>query len=1526
MSFPVNLQALPSDVLEEVFTPENVRVRTSVNSLTPLGFPKSRSALWDGKPAGEKLHLQLCSHRKPRLVLMEKALRLAQRHVRHTNKPNLHCFFLGLVSIDSDEEGITVTLDRFDPGREQTGSSGRVPSAMLPGDILVPFLFSTQAETTFDPVVQSEAELLHCFKVLQQYVSSRQTLDLSQLLKIRGRVVCSKQSDAALFSLSWSAVCPSVSVEVQPVRAIPIIPTALLRSLTSINQPLQHTSSRQRGFLTMDQTRKLLLLLESDPKASNLPLVGIWLTGVTHIYNPQVWAWCMRFLFQLRPPRPSSVRERSVSLYQQVASVDSQTLQCELGSHVPSRQMEVFTKAQSSLNSTSSPAAALPSVSDQDSGVEDEDLSPRPSPSPHAPAQQTRRIQPSVPELSLLIDGSFSSNHNGWQEPPSTHRHPPPPSADRKSAPPTRNNNPTTTTNTTSSSSAPTLAPPAPHLHSTPNSNLQQPCNCCSAHTYECTTIFSSPGVSPAPVPPPSSFQPATTPPSLHTISAASTNHQTTPSAAPSSTHGTPTFSHHPTLPPSTPQPTPPSFSIPTPPRSNNPSSPSSTQRHHTPPPSTLLPHAPSFPSTHPTSIPWCGSSHSLQPAPPAEPIYSPWVPRPSCANKCCNQAGLVVPPDTYQLLLHQDRQLRLLQAQVQMLLEAQGKLQSSSQQVDNQTPRSTASIAVGTGASLFWRDPDQPVPQQDLEDPPPPSSPTPPPSSPVSPSTLHDPSVIRSAGDVEENDKVRGQVGPCSSGQHSFSGLQSPVLGESVSMYRPADDQQSFYQNLMTQLTSRLLESGSRQQVEERDDSRRSSVSAVSDHSRSSQSSQSSSSRRKQQSPVKDPVVSATLRQLEQLGVHMDEEVLTESDRNRVRTVESTSTLASINPAAVVSRLSVSDPTVSSLFPGSSVDLSLEANAIALRYLSDSQLSRLSLGAPTLQRAPTSSNDSLLSPRNMSLATRKYMRRYGLIEEEDGEDEEEQEHVKVQEKACRQPLNEANNMNLPPQSQLIRDLRPKMQLLAAEARPNSATDKENCSSGRPSLVRASSRQTEGSSGLNCTTVSKHEYLLRMMAAHWLWVLAILPLSLAFHPDICTAKPKQLPLEPRCIYRRPDAEGLTQEAEAVPGSTNPRVWELSKANGRFAISLYKQLAQSKTPESNIFMSPISISTAFAMTKLGACNQTLQQIMKVFEFDTIKEKTSDQVHFFFAKLNCRLYRKKDRTTELISANRLFGDKSLSFNETYQNISETVYGAKLLPLNFKHDPQTARNIINEWIANKTENLIQDTLPDGALDSTTVLVLVNTIYFKGQWKNKFDKDNIFISDFHVSASRTCSVKMMYQETKFRYGNFPEDKVQVLEMPYRGDDITMVLVLPNKRTLLSKVEESLDLTKLTDWLDAMKETAVSINVPRFTIEDSFSLKEKLQAMGLVDLFIPEKASLPGLLEDGSEEVFISDAYHKASLEVNEEGSEAAAASAVVAVGRSINLNREVFLADRPFLLFIRESTINTLLFTGRVSDPCDQ
>ncbi|XP_053325123.1 antithrombin-III [Spea bombifrons] len=431
------------------------------------------------------------------------------------------------------------------------------------------------------------------------------------------------------------------------------------------------------------------------------------------------------------------------------------------------------------------------------------------------------------------------------------------------------------------------------------------------------------------------------------------------------------------------------------------------------------------------------------------------------------------------------------------------------------------------------------------------------------------------------------------------------------------------------------------------------------------------------------------------------------------------------------------------------------------------------------------------------------------------------------------------------------------------------------------------------------------------------------------HPDICVAKPKDIPLSPFCVYRKPldgdEAEEKPKEPEEkLPESTNPRVWELSKANAKFAIDFYKILADSKSDSENLFMSPLSISQAFTMAKLGACDNTLKQLMEVFRFDTISEKASDQIHFFFAKLNCRLYRKANKSSELVSTNRLFGEKSLTFNETYQDISEIVYGAKLWPLNFKEKAEEAREVINNWVANKTEKRITNVIPEGALTVDTTLVLVNAIYFKGLWKSMFNSQNTKLDIFNIPGSnKTCEVPTMYQESLFRYGGFKKDGVQVLELPYKGDDITMVLVLPSRDTPLEMVEKDLTLEKLNNWLQESREVQLSVYLPRFRIEDSFSVKENLQQMGLVDLFDPQNARLPGIVAGGRNDLYVSDAYHKAFLEVNEEGSEAAASTAVVVTGRSFNMNRVVFRANRPFLVFIREVAINAIIFMGRISDP---
>ncbi|XP_051930350.1 antithrombin-III [Hippocampus zosterae] len=445
-----------------------------------------------------------------------------------------------------------------------------------------------------------------------------------------------------------------------------------------------------------------------------------------------------------------------------------------------------------------------------------------------------------------------------------------------------------------------------------------------------------------------------------------------------------------------------------------------------------------------------------------------------------------------------------------------------------------------------------------------------------------------------------------------------------------------------------------------------------------------------------------------------------------------------------------------------------------------------------------------------------------------------------------------------------------------------------------------------------------------MASSHWPLLLGVLSLASGGAPeDPCAIKAKDAALEPRCVYRAPGGEAPDGEASAPP-ATDRRVWELSAANARFALSLYRRVALGRSAASNVFLSPLGVSAAFSATKLAACGRTLEELVKVLELDSLAPRTSAQAHFYLAKLLCRLQRKKDAGAELAVATRLFGDRSLRFDAAFQNISRRVYGAEMMSLDLRGEPEASRDAINAWVANKTANKIRDALPAGAIGADAVLVLVNSIYFKGRWLQQFREEDSYVAPFHVDARRRCSVRMMFQENSFRYARLPARGLRLLELDYRGRDLGLTLLLPDQGRSLAQVEAELDLPTLNAWLERMAETRVSVHLPRFRLEDGVRLKEALAALGLRDIFSPQNASLPGLLDGSGGGVFISDAFHQTFLEVNELGSEAAASSAAVASGRSVELDAEVLRADRPFLLLIREKSVGAVLFAGRVASPC--
>lgn len=377
--------------------------------------------------------------------------------------------------------------------------------------------------------------------------------------------------------------------------------------------------------------------------------------------------------------------------------------------------------------------------------------------------------------------------------------------------------------------------------------------------------------------------------------------------------------------------------------------------------------------------------------------------------------------------------------------------------------------------------------------------------------------------------------------------------------------------------------------------------------------------------------------------------------------------------------------------------------------------------------------------------------------------------------------------------------------------------------------------------------------------------------------------------------------------------------QLSSANSLFALELFHTLSES-SPTGNIFFSPFSISSALAMVFLGTKGTTAAQLSKTFHFDSVED-----VHSRFQSLNAEVS-KHGASHTLKLANRLYGEKTYNFLPEFLTSTQKMYGADLAPVDFQHASEDARKEINQWVKGQTEGKIPELLAVGVVDSMTKLVLVNAIYFKGMWEEKFMKQDTTDAPFRLNKKNTKSVKMMYQKKKFFFGYISDLKCKVLEMPYQGGELSMVILLPedieDESTGLKKIEEQITLEKLREWTkrENLENIDVHVKLPRFKIEESYILNSNLGRLGLQDLFNSSKADLSGM--SGSRDLFISKIVHKAFVEVNEEGTEAAAATAGIATFCML-LPEEEFTADHPFIFFIRHNPTANVLFLGRVCSP---
>jgi len=395
--------------------------------------------------------------------------------------------------------------------------------------------------------------------------------------------------------------------------------------------------------------------------------------------------------------------------------------------------------------------------------------------------------------------------------------------------------------------------------------------------------------------------------------------------------------------------------------------------------------------------------------------------------------------------------------------------------------------------------------------------------------------------------------------------------------------------------------------------------------------------------------------------------------------------------------------------------------------------------------------------------------------------------------------------------------------------------------------------------------------------------------------------------------KRSPSPGVKPE-ESSGGSSG--VANVVEANNQFAFEYYSHLKNRET--GNIFFSPFSISSALVMTYEGAREQTAKEMQSVLHFPADDNLRRTEYLKIFNELN-----KKDKKYELNIANALWAQEDYQFLSDYIDTVEKYYGGKTNNLDFVKDPEGSRVTINDWVEKQTKDKIKDLIPQGVINDMTRLVLTNAIYFKGEWVKQFDKENTTDEDFRINENDSVKVPMMQRTDEEAEFNYAENKdLQILEMPYSGEDLSMLILLP-KNDDLAKVENSLSTENLAQWKKDLKKQRVEVFVPKFKFETKYLMTEDLKAMGMPTAF-GLGADFSGM--DGKKDLFISEVIHQAFVEVNEEGTEAAAATGVVMMLGALpgeETKIPVFRADHPFIFLIQEKNSGNILFVGRVVNP---
>ncbi len=384
-----------------------------------------------------------------------------------------------------------------------------------------------------------------------------------------------------------------------------------------------------------------------------------------------------------------------------------------------------------------------------------------------------------------------------------------------------------------------------------------------------------------------------------------------------------------------------------------------------------------------------------------------------------------------------------------------------------------------------------------------------------------------------------------------------------------------------------------------------------------------------------------------------------------------------------------------------------------------------------------------------------------------------------------------------------------------------------------------------------------------------------------------------------------------------PAISQTEMASLVDGNSAFAFNLYQAL---KDTDGNLFYSPYSISEALAMTYGGARGDTEKQMAGALHFSLMQ----NQLHPAFNSLDQELAKrgqgakgKDEKGFRLHVVNAIWGQKDFKFTSEYLDLLAQQYGAGLRILDFINATEQSRATINQWVSDQTESKIKDLIPRGAIDPMTRLVLTNAIYFNAAWKYPFTVESTSNGKFHLLNGSEISVPLMKQTKSFGYAQ--GDNYQLVELPYDGNELSMVIILPRLEQFKA-TEASLNSQQVNSMIRSIQSRQMILTMPKFRFESSFGLKKTLSGMGMPVAFSTD-ADFSGM--DGKRDLYITDVIHKSFIYVDEAGTEAAAATGVIMGTTSMPAAPIEVTIDHPFIFLIRDINTGTVLFVGRVLSP---